>query len=117
MIFLSPTVYSSTLRSLAIRTHQVTGEYDCAARIQESKLLDGTTDFAHHGTTDSDRVLKIDCRLSESDQAALIAFHNAAILLRLSYWGGVYTVYIKRIRTSRDGVTRIEFNLVQKLTS
>jgi len=114
MIVLSKTTADSA-GQIRIRNYQLSGGYDNTARIARTKLLDGSGDLSHHGVSDTDRDLVVDCRLTPAEAAVVRSFFENAIALRISYWDGVYLGYIARLKTDRAGTTRLKFYFSEKL--
>lgn len=116
MIFLSKNTADADNGQLILRNFQVTGDYKSSARVSKTKLLDGSTHVENYGVSDLDRDLTIDCRLSMAERAALRALHQDSVEVRISYWDGAYNGYVSKMRSARDGVTKIVFDFTEKLT-
>ena len=117
MIFLSKTSIDDPGSNLRIRNYQVTGEYSSTARISRAQTLDGGGVLSHYGTSVTDRDLPIDCRVTDTEAAALRQLHESGVLIRISFWEGAFSGYIYRLNIRRDGVTQITFYFTEKLTS
>lgn len=101
---------------LSLRNYQLSGDYDSTARISRTALLDGTSHLSNFGVTDSDRDFKIDCRVSGSELIRLKEIHEAAEIIRLSFWEGSFLSMIYRLSIKRNGETSITFYFKEKLT-
>jgi len=114
-MFLITKITAGTSGPLKIRRHGLTGDFENAARLSRSKLLDGECSFSPYAVTDSDRDLKVECRLSEDEAAAMKALFDALEPVKLSFWEGFFTAYIFRLTIRRNGDTKITFYLKEKL--
>ena len=113
MIFLS-SASADPDGSIILRHLRSKPGYDSTARISRSKTLDGGSAVSHYGVSSADRELQIECWLSSSEFLKIKSFHENAILMVVSYWEGVYSGYIYRVRNN-GGDAQIIIYIKEKL--
>jgi hypothetical protein len=83
--------------------------WDQRARISRVKTLDGGSTVSHYGTTDLDRDLTFDCRLSDDQAVQVRAILRDGERVRITTRDGVYLGYIQRAAIQPDNRARITF--------
>ncbi len=116
MIFLSKNSVNDPGSNVVLRNYQVTGDYNSTARISRVKTLDGAGVLTPFGASVVDRDLAIKCRVTDAEAAALRSLHENTILVRISFWQGLFHGYIYRLTVRRDGAAELTFYFKGRLT-
>jgi len=86
------------------------------ARLKVTPTLDGSAVFQHFGNSETDRIMKIYARVTETDQEMITTIYNNETEIIMSCREGVFTGYIKAYECD-NGNLYLEFQVANDLTS